>query len=35
MTTSIVLLTVTQVYPQTITVWNVDDIHYQTWANDS
>ena len=23
------------VYPQTITVWNVDDIHYQTWANDT
>ncbi|KAF3014047.1 hypothetical protein E8E14_011471 [Neopestalotiopsis sp. 37M] len=23
------------VYPQTITVLNVDDIHYQTWANDT
>lgn len=23
------------VYPQTITVWNVDDLHYQTWANDT
>ncbi|KAK7710335.1 hypothetical protein SLS64_005920 [Diaporthe eres] len=23
------------VYPQTITVWNVDDIHYQTWENDT
>ena len=23
------------VYPQTVAVWNVDDIHYQTWANDT
>ncbi|KAH9831685.1 protease S8 tripeptidyl peptidase I protein [Teratosphaeria destructans] len=23
------------VYPQTITVWNVDDLKYQTWANDT
>ncbi|KAI0141705.1 putative protease S8 tripeptidyl peptidase I [Xylariaceae sp. FL1272] len=23
------------VYPQTITVFNVDDLHYQTWANDT
>lgn len=23
------------VHPQTITVWNVDDIHYQTWENDT
>ncbi|ORY58836.1 putative protease S8 tripeptidyl peptidase I [Pseudomassariella vexata] len=23
------------VYPQTITVWNVDDLHYQTWENDT
>ncbi|KAI0477091.1 putative protease S8 tripeptidyl peptidase I [Xylariaceae sp. FL0804] len=23
------------VHPQTVTVWNVDDLHYQTWANDT
>ena len=23
------------VYPQTITVWNVDDIYYQTFPNDT
>ncbi|KAI0134345.1 putative protease S8 tripeptidyl peptidase I [Xylariales sp. AK1849] len=23
------------IYPQTITVLNVDDLHYQTWANDT
>ncbi|KAI8633240.1 putative protease S8 tripeptidyl peptidase I [Xylariaceae sp. FL1651] len=23
------------VHPQTITVFNVDDLHYQTWANDT
>ena len=23
------------VYPQTITVFNVDDLHYQSWANDT
>ncbi len=22
-------------YPQSITVWNVDDLNYQTWANDT
>lgn len=28
-------LTYPIVYPQTVTVFNVDDLHYQTWANDT